>query len=257
METVSNKVFLERFSSPSNGVPVGLARTAAAVLCASAVWATTACATAAPPTAAPTAANGAARARTSSADPSADPSAAGARGCGWWPRRTSSPIAAQLGGDRVDVSSIITNPEHGSARLRGDPGRCARHRHVPVVHPERDRLRQLLGPETRRAANPSAAPGRCSRSARCWAWRTAPTRTSGTRASRCAQGHRGDHRGVHEGGPRRRRPGLGAQRDNFRSTALARYRRARRGEIKAKYAGTPIGASESIALPLAARSACG
>ena len=40
------------------------------------------------------------------------------------------------------------------------------------------------------------------------------------------------------------------QRENFESTALARYDELE-GRIKAKYAGTPIGASESIVSPLA------
>ena len=41
-------------------------------------------------------------------------------------------IAAQLGGDRVQVTSIITNPDDRPARLRADRRRRARDRRRPA-----------------------------------------------------------------------------------------------------------------------------
>jgi zinc/manganese transport system substrate-binding protein len=227
---------------------VGLARTAAALLWASAVWATTACATQPTTTAAPAAANGGNRSADPSADPSVDPSAAaGPRLRVVAAENFWASIAAQLGGDRVSVSSIITNPstdphdyEATPADARGiataqlfiqngigyDSSWAPK---LVAANPIAGRQVLTVGDVLGLAdgANPHQWYSRQSVSEVIEAITAAYTRLDPTDAG-----------------------WFDTQRENFESTALTRYDELE-GRIKAKYAGTPIGASESIVSPLA------
>ena len=123
-------------------------------------------------------------------------------------------IAPQIAGADADVTSIISNPDDRSARLRADAERRPRRSPRPSLVIENgigyDPWAQQL---RRRRAD--RATGRCSTSGSCSAWPTAATRTSGTRAASVANGRRAGRRRSRDGRPDAPR-GVRAQRARVR-----------------------------------------
>jgi zinc/manganese transport system substrate-binding protein len=211
--------------------------------------ATPACATQPPTAAAPTAANGAGpSAGSSSAAPSTDPSAATGPQLrvvaaeNFW-----ASIAAQLGGDRVSVSSIITNPSTDPHDYEATPADARGIATAQLFIQNGIGYDSSWAPKLV-AANP--APGRQvltvgdvlgladGANPHQWYSRESVSKVIQAITAAFAKLDPADA------------DWFAAQRENFESTALARYDELE-GRIKAKYAGTPIGASESIVAPLA------
>ena len=154
-------------------------------------------------------------------------------------------IAAQLGGDRVAVTSIIVNPDtdpHCYEPTAADARTLAGSQMAIVNGIGYDNWASKL-----LAANPLERRGQCSTSARCSGSTRATTRTSGTRRPASSGWSPRSSPTTTRLDPRD--AAYFAQRRRDFETVGSRATTALRSEIRARYAGVPVGYSESIFQP--------
>jgi zinc/manganese transport system substrate-binding protein len=229
---------------------VGLARTAAAALWASVVCAgaTAACATQPPINAAPVTAKTGNPSADQADTPSSDPSTTAAPRLRVVAAENSwASIAGQLGGDRVDVSSIITNPSTDPHDYEATPADARSIATAQLFIQNGIGYDSSWAPKLV-AANPAA--GRQvltvgdivgladGANPHQWYSRESVSKVIEAITAAFAKVDPADA------------AWFDAQRENFESTTLVRYDELE-GRIKDKYAGTPIGGSESVVSPLA------